>query len=109
MASVVASAEGWNDIFLGQDLPAHDIVHSVLQTKARALALSIIHPCDDPLLPLELYTLQEHLPTEIPILIGGACASAYKECLRSASVHQVDSLSALRSQLAEIRMDSGAG
>ena len=103
MASVLASAEGWDDIYLGPDVPALDIVHAVRQTKAWALALSIIHPWDDPQLAEEFDVLHEHLSADFPILVGGAGSRAYLDVLKRAGARVQASLPDFRAALAEIR------
>jgi MerR family transcriptional regulator, light-induced transcriptional regulator len=44
-----------------------------LQKGARAVALSIVYPSDDPALPEELVLLRKLLPRETPIIVGRPC------------------------------------
>ena len=108
MASVVAAAQGWRNVYLGPDMPAHDIVDAVRRTNARALALSIIYPSDDPFLPKELDILREHLPAGFPILVGGAGSSAYDDALRRAQAQPLATLSSFRDELVSLRRASPA-
>ena len=54
MVAVAAATDGWKVTYLGADLPAAEIAATALQRKARAVALSIVHPVDDPNLPGEI-------------------------------------------------------
>jgi MerR family transcriptional regulator, light-induced transcriptional regulator len=106
MVSLVAAAEGWHPTYLGPDMPAHDIVHAVLETKAHALALSVIHPCDDPGFARELDILREYLPARVPILVGGSGAYVYRDTLSQPGVRRLTSLSEFRAELAAMRSPS---
>ena len=83
-AVIISSAArnaGWNVTFLGVSLPAAEIAGAVAQKNARALALSIVYPSDDPVLPEELELLRKLLPHQTAIIAGGRAAGAYREVL----------------------------
>ncbi|MEM0897253.1 MAG: MerR family transcriptional regulator [Verrucomicrobiota bacterium] len=92
MAAAAAAHHGWRVIYLGASLPAHEIASTVLRHKARALALSVIYPGDDPRLPGELATLREQLPEEFPVLIGGRCAEDYATSIDKNDFHLLGGL-----------------
>ena len=54
MAASIAVSEGWRATYLGPNLPAATIAEPALRREARAVALSILYPLDDPELPGEL-------------------------------------------------------
>jgi MerR family transcriptional regulator, light-induced transcriptional regulator len=82
LAACALSAEGWQVINLGADVPARDIARAAEQTGARIVALSIIHPSDDPKLIAELSTLRDRLPGGVKIVVGGDAAGSYARILR---------------------------
>jgi len=81
LAGAAAAQVGWRAIQLGCNLPAAEIAGAALQSGARAVALSIVYPADDPLLPEELRRLRELLPGAVAVLVGGRAASAYRPVL----------------------------
>jgi MerR family transcriptional regulator, light-induced transcriptional regulator len=83
-AVIISSAArnaGWNVAFLGTSLPAAEIAGAAVQKNARAVALSIVYPSDDPSLPAELELLRKLLPRQTAIITGGRAAEAYREVL----------------------------
>lgn len=104
IAATVAASEGWRITYLGPNLPAEEIAGAALQERARAIALSIIYPGDDPRLDAELVKLRRSVGADMPILIGGRAAVGYRALLeRIGAVHVADltefprNLDALRS------------
>lgn len=83
IAAALASAHGWRVLYLGPSLPADEIVGSVRQGGVRAVALSIVHPDDDPGLPDELARLRRLLPPPVRILAGGRGCPAYRNALNA--------------------------
>jgi MerR family transcriptional regulator, light-induced transcriptional regulator len=83
-AAIVAAAAtnlGWRVTYLGASLPAAEIAGTAIQSRASAVALSIVYPEDDPALADELEKLRRYLPQEIRILAGGRAAPAYRATL----------------------------
>lgn len=103
VAAVTAASAGWRVTYLGPSLPADEIAAAAAQRKARAVALSIVHPPDDPRLEDELRELRRRLPKETVLLVGGAAAPAYARVLREAGALRVDDMPALRSELEALR------
>jgi len=81
LAAATAATMGWNVVYLGPNLPAPVIVDATSVCRAQAVALSVIFPQDDPRLDGELRTLRATLPAEVPIIVGGAGATAYRPTL----------------------------
>lgn len=73
-----ASALGWRVANLSSSLPAVEIASAASRSSARAVALSLVYPEDDPNLPAELRMLRKLLPTPTEILVGGRAAPAYQ-------------------------------
>lgn len=109
MAAVTAGAQGWHVTYLGPNLPAEEIAAGAKQNKARAVALSIIYPADDPLLAQELRKLRRLLGHEILLIVGGRAANNYDEVLREIAAVRMDSVAAFRSQLEALRLASAPG
>jgi methylmalonyl-CoA mutase cobalamin-binding subunit len=81
IAACFATNLGWRVAYLGASLPAAEIAGAVRENRARALALSIVYPADDPALSQELVTLRRFIDSAVPILVGGRSARAYQEAL----------------------------
>jgi methanogenic corrinoid protein MtbC1 len=82
LAGAVAANLGWHVTCLGASLPAAEIAGAARQTRARAVALSLVYPEDDASLPEELTLLREALPAETALLVGGRAVPAYRDVLR---------------------------
>ncbi len=81
MAASIAANLGWRAIYLGPNLPAHELAGAVLRNDASAIALSMVYPEDDPLLAQELADLARLLPSGTRIFAGGRAARAYFQVL----------------------------
>ena len=81
LVALTAANLGWNVKYLGASLPAAEIAGVARQTRARAVALSIVYPEDDARLENELNQLRDLLGRDIAILAGGRAAPAYREWL----------------------------
>ena len=103
MAALVAETAGWRVVYLGVDLPAEEIAAAARQESARAVALSLIYPPDDPRLPHELRRLRRLLPGGIALFVGGDAAAAYAGVLREIDARIVGSISELREALDTLR------
>jgi len=103
MAAALASENGWRAIYLGPSLPAAEIAGAALQNHARAIALSVVHPDDDPNLGRELQDLRRFVPRDLPILIGGQAAERYRGAIEAAGALLVIDLGQLAAELAAIR------
>ena len=87
MVAAGANDMGWRVIYLGTSLPSFEIAGAAIQNKARAVALSIVFPGDDPNLPTELERLRKHLPDDVKIIVGGRAAESSSPVLEQ--IHAV--------------------
>jgi methylmalonyl-CoA mutase cobalamin-binding domain/chain len=83
MVATAANDMGWRIVYLGASLPAAEIAGAAIQNQARAVALSIVFPGDDPNLPQELENLRKHLPEGTKIIVGGRAAECYNPALKA--------------------------
>lgn len=89
--TTAATTVGWKTIYLGPSLPAAEIAGAALQNQARAVALSIVYPEDDPLLPQELKFLRQYLPPQTALLVGGRASRCYSDTLTEiGAIHSHD-------------------
>jgi MerR family transcriptional regulator, light-induced transcriptional regulator len=95
IAAVMASTAGWRVVYLGADLPAPDIAEAVKSTGARAVALSVIFPSDDPALPAELRRLRSAIAPEVRVLVGGAGIEHLSGVLNEIAIEPVSRLADL--------------
>jgi MerR family transcriptional regulator, light-induced transcriptional regulator len=104
IVAVTAASDGWRVSYLGPSLPAEDIAAAAHQNGARAVALSLIYPADDPYLKGELSTLRRGLADGVLVLAGGQAAEAYEDAFNEIGVLWVKDLAALRRQLELLRL-----
>lgn len=103
LVSAAAQGQGWRVAYLGASLPAVEIAGAVVRTRARALALSLVYPTDDPSLPDELKALKKSLPETVPLVVGGRAAPAYREVLEAIGARVAGDLEGLYAFLDEFR------
>jgi DNA-binding transcriptional MerR regulator/methylmalonyl-CoA mutase cobalamin-binding subunit len=103
LAGTTAANLGWHVIYLGPSLPAAEIAGAATQSRARAVALSLVYPEDDPKLEGELTRLRELLRVEVPILVGGRAAPAYHTALAKTGAFEIKDLAHLCLALDELR------
>jgi DNA-binding transcriptional MerR regulator/methylmalonyl-CoA mutase cobalamin-binding subunit len=103
LAAATAAGEGWQVTYLGPELPPEEIAAAALQKGARAVALSITYPPDDPVLTDELRRLRRLLDSRTALLVGGRSAPGYAQVLQEIGAHRVDDLAGLRRELENLR------
>ncbi|HKV10753.1 MAG TPA: MerR family transcriptional regulator [Thermoanaerobaculia bacterium] len=103
IVAATAAGEGWQVTYLGPDLPPEEIAAAALQKGARAVALSITYPPDDPILVDELKKLRRLLGSRTTLIVGGRAVPNYTGVLGEIGAHAVDSLAGLREDLAALR------
>jgi DNA-binding transcriptional MerR regulator/methylmalonyl-CoA mutase cobalamin-binding subunit len=81
LVAAAAANLGWRITYLGANLPAAEIAGAARQNRARAVALSLVYPDDDPRLESELTRLHDSLPGDVTILAGGRAMPAYRDVL----------------------------
>lgn len=103
LVSALAANLGWRTVRLGASVPVIELAGAVRELKARALALSVVYPEDDPDLPRELERLRALLPPEVALIVGGAAAPAYREVLERIQAYLVEELAQLPALLTDLR------
>jgi methanogenic corrinoid protein MtbC1 len=106
LVGALAANLGWHVTYLGASLPAPEIAGAALQDRARAVALSLVYPEDDPRMEGELTRLRELLPPEVKLLVGGRAMGAYRATLAKIGAQQAKDLGHLCSILDELRKPS---
>lgn len=106
MVAAAAADVGWRVTYLGTSLPAAEIAGAAIQNHARAVALSIVFPEDDPELPGELQQIHRCLPEGVTVLAGGRAVQAYRENLRSIGAVVCLDLDELYAKLGELRQSA---
>jgi methylmalonyl-CoA mutase cobalamin-binding subunit len=103
LVSAVAANLGWRVVYLGASLPAVEITGAAIQSRARAVALSLVFPDDDARLESELTRLRELLPPAISLIAGGRATPAYRQVLERIGAFQVNDLGAFAELLDQLR------
>ena len=103
LVGATAANLGWQVTYLGASLPAAEIAGAARQRRARAVALSLVYPEDDPRLAGELTRLRESLPAEVALLVGGRAQSAYREALQETGALPIENLAQLGTTLDNLR------
>ncbi len=103
LVAAAATNKGWRVKYLGTNLPACEINGAVIQSKARAVALSVVYPDDDPHLVQELISLRKYLPADVAILVGGRAAESYRDAIASIGASLLTDLKQLNRKLDELR------
>jgi methanogenic corrinoid protein MtbC1 len=97
--AVIAASSGWSVTYLGPNLAAGDIALAARTCKARAVALSIVYPEDDPRLPVEIDTLRHALGRSVALWLGGRGCDGYAVDLARMRISPLRDLSELRREL----------
>jgi DNA-binding transcriptional MerR regulator len=77
LCAASASNLGWYETYLGASLPASEVAGVAVSSNARAVALSIVFPANDPAVSSELSALSAHLPSSCKLILGGRAAESY--------------------------------
>jgi len=99
LAAVTASSEGWRIFYLGPDSPSEEVAALAIMKGAKAIALSIVYPSDDPYLGSDLKQLRRLVGDKVLLLAGGRAAESYGESLQEISATLVSDMGTLREQL----------
>jgi len=103
IAAVVAAASGWKVVYLGSNLPAEEIGAVASYLNAKVVAVSLVYPSDDPVLPKELRKLKQVLSSGVSIIAGGRAANGYLNVLDEIGAFVVKNTKQLRMELDAIR------
>jgi DNA-binding transcriptional MerR regulator/methylmalonyl-CoA mutase cobalamin-binding subunit len=104
IAAWSAAAEGWRVVYLGPNLPAEEIAAAAQQHGAKAVALSIVYPTDDPHLENEFKRLRRYLPAEVAIIVGGRAAGNYHDVLDTIGATRMSDFQSFRTKLESMRL-----
>lgn len=107
LVAAVAANVGWNVTYLGASLPVAEIAGAVRQHNARAVALSIVYPPDDPRLEGELTRLQGLIGSDVALLVGGRAGARYQKVVARPGVPQPSELADLPAALEALRKAGG--
>lgn len=102
MCAVIAARAGWRVRYLGPNLPAEVLADCAKVTGARAVALSIVHASEDPIMK-EIRRLRSLLPREVSLVVGGRGAAQRARSLAELEVAAPGDASALREHLDALR------
>lgn len=102
--SVIASADGWNVVYMGPDLPGEEIVAAVEKLNPRVLALSIVYPVDDYTLEREMVKIRQLLSNDTKIFAGGRSVFAYEKTLNEMNAKIIIDVEQFREELNKVRM-----
>ncbi|UCC84196.1 MAG: MerR family transcriptional regulator [Gemmatimonadota bacterium] len=108
LAAAAAAASGWRVVYLGAELPAPSIATAVDMTGARAVALSIIFPTDDPDLPDELRSLRRQLSDEVLLIVGGRGVAGYRSVIEEIGALWLPDAPGLRAALDLVSATNGS-
>ncbi len=103
VAAVTAASQGWRASYLGANLPAEEIAAAARITRSTVVALSIIHPPDDPRLHDELRRLGSLLPSGTATILGGAAVGAYEKTWSGTDATHLDGMEQLATALERLR------
>ena len=109
VVATTAASNGWHVTYLGPSLPAEEIAVAAYQSHARAVALSLVYPPDDPLLRGELIKLWRGLPKGVVVLVGGQAYDAYRDVLEKIGAMVLKDLADLRKHLDVLRVRKSNG
>ncbi len=99
LVAAAAVSQGWRVVYLGANLPADEIATAAGQTRAVAVALSLVYPADDPLIADALRDLRAALPAGTAIIVGGSAAASYAAALSAVGATTLATIGELRSWL----------
>ncbi|HLP01109.1 MAG TPA: MerR family transcriptional regulator [Opitutaceae bacterium] len=105
LAAAAASNLGWRVVYLGASLPAAEIAGAAVQRQARAVALSLVYPQDDPALAGWLELLRELLPASITLVAGGRAVPAVQPVLERLGARIANDLTAFGALLDALRAE----
>ena len=102
LVAIVAATQGWSSIYLGINIPAKDVANAAIQSKAQAVALSLVYEGDEPTVRHDITELRHRLPATIPIFAGGRAAGSYAHILHQFGVVILTDIWSLRTPLNEL-------
>jgi len=102
LAAATAATEGWRVTYLGADLPVEAIGSAAVRGRARALAISIVHPDADGALVAALGGLVDRLGPEVKVFVGGDGSRGARRKFESVGLTWLADIASLRRALRSI-------
>ena len=109
LAAATAALYGWTIIYLGVDVPAADIVAAAAASKARAVALSVVHTDEPEFVLRELRAVRAALAAEVLVIVGGATAARMADQLIEPGLIVCNSIAEMRGVLAQQTVAASTG
>lgn len=106
MAAAIAASAGWHVIHLGTDLPAGEIADAALQTRAKAIGISVVRHEKKKKFAAKLRELEKSKPRDATLLVGGAGAAGLSDSPGQTGIVFVESMGQLHHELTRIRARS---
>ncbi|HBO92400.1 MAG TPA: hypothetical protein DD667_03890 [Gammaproteobacteria bacterium] len=103
MSAVIAAQGGWNVIYLGAAVPIEEILFTAECKDARAIAISLGYPMDDPKTPMMLEQLSHGAPEMSRLLVGGSSVERHRSLLARLGALEMKDLETLSKTLDTIR------
>jgi MerR family transcriptional regulator, light-induced transcriptional regulator len=101
--SVVASADGWNVVYMGPDLPGEEIVAAIEKLHPKVVALSIVYPTDDIMLEREMIKIKKLMTNGTQIIAGGRSVYSYEKTLNEMNAKIIIDIDEFRKELEKVR------
>ncbi len=98
-AAVHAQAAGWHPIFLGDSVPAEQIVQAAVAVKAEAVIISAVTSTYSAEVLSEVKRIQSNLPAHCPVYFGGRIPEPLRDDLQSAGTRNLRTMRQLREEL----------
>lgn len=109
MAAAMAISEGWRATYVGPNVHAETIAETARVRRARAVALSILHPMDDSRVSEQIEELAQLLPPFVTLIVGGRGTIAYRDALERVGAVRLTNYESLRHTLETLRSHDPAG
>lgn len=110
LVAAAAGAHGWRVTYLGVSLPAAEIAGAAIKNRAKAVALSLVYPSDDPKMAGELESLRRFLPGAVKVIVGGRATRAYADAIERSGAIRANSIEDIYQILDTVRVtDNGNG
>ncbi len=103
MAAITASADGWQDVYLGPNTPWQEIAEAAIANQASAVAIGLAHTGNAPDVQEDLVRLRRYLPESVAVFVGGPGAASQRPFLDSLGLRCTGSLEEFREKLETIR------
>jgi MerR family transcriptional regulator, light-induced transcriptional regulator len=81
IASIVASSEGWDAVYLGPDLPSAEIISAAELLRPKVIAISVVYAAEDNYLSKGIEELRS-LPAGVKVVAGGSGTGIYKNVIQ---------------------------